>query len=244
MLRALKQERELEAARNLFLNNVTHELKTPIAGLQLNLETLLKRELKVEMRKELLQQGLSETRRLSDKVNHLLMGTFADSISAPDTVTSNLKTTVESVLLRKEKEIMHSAEKVDVKLSDNLIVRIPPAWLESIVSNPIQNALLYCEKPIIQIYEKLDENEVRLYIKDNGPGIPEKQLDNIFLPLVRLDHNRGFLAGSGMGLYISRKLAESSGGKLIAMNDSSGGKSNGAIFELRLVRVNHEHTSG
>lgn len=231
MHKAIRQERELEIARNLFLNNVTHELKTPIAGLQLNLETLLKRKLDEPLREELLREGLSETRRLSEKVNHLLMGTFSGTMKAPADAHSNVLEILNQSLSENKSRISQSKAVVNSEIKDDLFVRIPEPWLLSIFSNLIRNALIYCDRPVIKV-TATGTDPLQIHISDNGPGIEPGQLENIFLPLIRLHHNKGFLAGSGMGLYISRRLAEACGGSLKAKNRADGGTD--FILELNL----------
>jgi signal transduction histidine kinase len=112
-------------------------------------------------------------------------------------------------------------------------VRGDPSWARRIASNLVGNALKYAPAASGRIEVRIEERDgqVRLSIEDNGAGIPADKIDRVFDKLVRL-RPRGTAGerGTGIGLYVTKKLVERLGGS-IAVRARDGG---GAHFEVRL----------
>ena len=102
-------------------------------------------------------------------------------------------------------------------------------WLGHLVSNLITNAVNHCNMGVIEIsadmFKKGDIDYFQLIVSDEGSGIPENELDSIFLPLIRGSHTMGKMDGSGIGLAIVREVAEAHGGAVFASNNPRGGAS-------------------
>jgi signal transduction histidine kinase len=112
-------------------------------------------------------------------------------------------------------------------------VRGDPVWARQIVSNLVSNALKYAPKKSGHIALRIDEHagEIRFVVEDNGAGIPPEHLDRVFDKLVRLKP-RGTAGerGTGIGLYVTKKLVDRLGGRIAALAREGGG----ARFEMRL----------
>lgn len=108
---------------------------------------------------------------------------------------------------------------------DQLVVRAAPARLIQIVDNLLANALKYTVSGEVQVRMTADPDQpgrVRIAVSDTGPGLSATELDRLFRPFERLSATRN-TPGTGLGLVISRSLAERMGGSLGAENRSDGG---------------------
>ena len=95
-----------------------------------------------------------------------------------------------------------------------------------VISNVISNAIKFSPvKSEIKITLSLDNQQVKIRISDQGEGIPEMELTNIFERFYRADNNQNILSGSGLGLAICREIVELHGGKIWAENNEKKGSS-------------------
>jgi two-component system sensor histidine kinase KdpD len=121
-------------------------------------------------------------------------------------------------------EIGQPGEAVRMRYAEDLpAVRADPALLERVLVNVIGNALRFSppDRPPI-ITASHHDNLVELRVIDHGPGIPDDQRDQVFLPFQRLgDRDNG--TGVGLGLALSRGLAEAMGGSLVPETTPGGG---------------------
>ena len=222
--RAMRKQFRYATMQKNFMMAVTHELKTPIAGARLSVETLLYRELKPEQQKKLLQSALAETDRLN-------------------TLTSNILRAAQL----EEKTFSASNESIDIslilqKLTDDYIRRFPdrrinrhiesgasmtgdPVLLEILFSNLIENALKYSprEKPVT-VELKTSSGDKVISIFDEGVGIPNTEKDKIFEKFYRGgNENTRMTKGTGLGLYLARKIVEAHNGMVRVKENSPSG---------------------
>ncbi len=104
-----------------------------------------------------------------------------------------------------------------------VVVLARPTALRRVIGNLIGNALRHGGSARVSL--QLDAGEAQLLIEDDGPGIPEPQLEAVFQPFYRADPSRssGAGTGSGLGLYIARDLVQAEGGRLVLANRPEGG---------------------
>ena len=109
--------------------------------------------------------------------------------------------------------------------------------IREVISNLIDNAVKYSEKgSVIVKVEQVDDEKVRLSIKDTGIGIKQEDLEHIFLKFARSkETEKLYVGGTGLGLYVGRTFIEKHGGRLWAESEGHG---HGAsfIFELPISR--------
>jgi two-component system sensor histidine kinase KdpD len=232
---ALRQERlaeEAAAARPLaeadklraaLLAAVSHDLRAPLASAKAAVTSLRSSEVSFsdEDRDELLATADESLDRLSRLVANLLdmsrlqagaLGVSAAAIGLEDAVPRALD------------ELGELARVVQVRIPEDLpAVHADPGLLERVLVNIIGNALRFSpadRPPMVTASEH--SGQVELRVVDHGPGIPENERDQVFLPFQRLG-DRDNDTGVGLGLALSRGLAEAMGGALTPETTPGGG---------------------
>ncbi|MBN1686387.1 MAG: HAMP domain-containing histidine kinase [Spirochaetales bacterium] len=214
-----------------FVNQVSHELRTPLTNIRLYTELLKERASEGKDRRQL-DIVLSESTRLSRMIANVL--TFARSEKngyeanpARVAVDDVIRKVVESFAVSLESKSMQ------VVLSCNAPgpVVTDRDFLEQIVSNLIGNAEKYAASgKYLEIASSQDGGLTRIFVKDRGPGIPARERTRIFEPFYRISNKlTDGVSGAGIGLAVSKMLAEKIGGKLSLERDGGG-----AVFKIEL----------
>lgn len=209
------------------LDSVSHELKTPLTALSLSTEALQKEEDPVKIH-ALATETKTATSRLHRIVNHLLDMTRLESGAIePKLEWCDLKEVIHDILAQL-KEIA-SNRVISVNLMSHSLVKTDPALLGKALLNILHNATLYTsqEKPIF-LEAILEPQELIIKIRDQGPGLSTKALNQIFAKFYRGDEN--VAGGTGLGLSIAKGFVQALGGTIRATNASEGG----ALFILNL----------
>ncbi len=228
--RALKKE--LESAKNQrnFLLSVTHELNSPIAGVQLNLETALNPIVDNEKRDQLLKNALNQNSRLNKLVENILTSTRLEE----NILQLNFQQTDISVLTKQIAEHFNTKSKFvrTNKIQKGILTNIDPVAFESILKNLIENGIKYSKlnSPVeVELYSK--NNVIEINISDKGTGINEENLDKVFHRFYREQNEETRTTkGTGLGLYIAKQLTELLNGEL-SVNSEIGA---GSTFTLKL----------
>ena len=224
----LKQKR-LSEIKNDFINNITHEFKTPISTIQLSANMLLQDNIcdNKERLKHYAQIIKEENERLKSQVDKVLqLATLEkDKLKLEDTdvdVHELLKKTVSSfeLLLKEKNGTVHlhlNAEKYHLK-ADKI-------HLQNIFYNLIDNAIKYSQDhPVIEISTANKINGLEIKISDNGIGIKKENLKNIFDKFYREStgnvHN---VKGFGLGLHYVKTIVEAYGGKISVESEEGKG---------------------
>jgi two-component system sensor histidine kinase CiaH len=207
--RSVRRQFFLQQQQQNFMMAVTHELKTPISVARLNLETLQKHQLDIEKQKKLIRMTLDETERLNTLTSNILISSQLEAdgyrIAKEELDLSDLfKDCIRSFMQR------HPERNFAVNIKPDMDVKGDPLLLQLMINNLLENAIKYSpkEKPITSV---LDENNgrINLYILDEGPGIPGKEKKNVFNKFYRLgDETTRKTPGTGLGLYLCKKIAE------------------------------------
>ena len=218
-----------------FINNFTHELKTPVTSLKLYLETFLKYELSREEQLKYTQYMLSDAGRLSDDINRILNLAQIESKSYVDEyVLQSLPETIEhfyqsnSHLFRNCDIEIHQPEK------EPFFYRIIPSMFEMLLMNLFTDAIKYNDAAIPRIDISFEKQHKKLIIrfKDNGIGIDKSEFKKIFKKFYQVGRSDDMSAkGSGLGLYLVDHIAKIHKGKITAESDGPG---KGAVFSLIL----------
>jgi two-component system sensor histidine kinase KdpD len=208
---------QLEAGnrtRTALLAAVSHDLRTPLAGLRSAAETLRvhDRRLADEERQELLTAMETSIARLTSMVSDLLdMSRLQTGAVLPIADDVPLGEVVRRALAGLE-----GAERVEV--GDLPTAYVDPGLLERVVANLVANALRHSE--IVEVDGETRGSRVELRVVDHGPGVEHADRARIFEPFQRRGDSG---TGVGLGLAVARGLTEAQGGTLEASSTPSGG---------------------
>lgn len=238
-LKKAKQDAEIaNNYKNHFLANMSHEIRTPINTI-IGFSELIKNErLQSEKRNkysEIIEENSQALLRLIDDIidvakieaNELKIKKEACSL---DDMFSELEITYSNFLKRKQKSDLELIIQIPEE-SHHDVIFTDPYRLKQILNNLFLNALKYTDSGRIEIgYSILNENKLRFYVSDTGTGIPSNRLKSIFKRFQYADDSTTDIHGSGIGLSISKDLANLLGGDITVKSVVN----EGSIFYLTL----------
>jgi len=223
--RSIAKELALAEQQKNFLLSITHELKSPLAAIKLQIQTLLSRELPKEKQHQLLERAISDGNRLEKLVENLLLVNKVESGKLPlQKQPLNLSEVVSKLVSSRyaNSPVRFSAEDIAVVLAD-------PMAIESIVVNLIDNALKYAPASEVQVELKTHQQTVNLAVKDLGPGIAQKDREKVFERFFRIgSEDTRTTKGTGIGLYLVRMLVQLHEGT-ISIHDN---QPQGTVFKV------------
>jgi len=218
-----------------FINNFTHELKTPVTSLKLYLETFLKHELSRQDQLKYTQYMLSDAGRLSEDINRILNLAQIESKSyAGEYVFQNLPETVENFYKNNSHLFKNCDIQIHIPKKEPYFYRFILPMFEMLLMNLVTNAIKYSNAAIPRVDITFEKQRKKLIIrfKDNGIGIDKSELKKIFKKFYQVGRADDMSAkGSGLGLYLVDHIAKIHKGKITA---ESAGPGKGAIFNLIL----------
>ena len=218
-----------------FINNFTHELKTPVTSLKLYLETFLKHHLSREDQLKYTQYMLTDTDRLSEDINCILNLAQIESKSyTGEYVFQNLPETIENFYQNNSHLFRDCDVQIHLPQKESFFYRILPSMFEMLLMNLFTNAIKYNNSAVLRIEITFEKQRKKLIIrfKDNGIGIKKSELKKIFKKFYQVGRSDDMSAkGSGLGLYLVDHIAKIHKGKIMAESDGPG---KGAVFSLIL----------
>ena len=217
--RVKKAEQEVIQMREDFIANASHQLRTPITSLKGFLELLVK-DLVPDpaVRTEFIARAYEDTKRLGVLVNDLLDGFRCDSGFFQMTLEHTdlcglLQSTLEAV------KGLAQSKNISLNLAlpqKSLMIKVDPHLLEQVLTNLLSNAIKFSEQgqPII-LDAKLEEDHVTVRVVDQGPGISTEDQRKLFDKFFQGDTAaKRAGVGSGLGIYIAKKIVEAHGGQI------------------------------
>ena len=231
----LRRETELAQLRADFVSGVSHELRTPLAQIRMFSETLLLGRVRnEEERRRSLEIIVNESQRLTHQVDNVLLYSRAER----DGVTVDAQEMDLGRLVREVAEafrplVQAGGSRLEVVAPESLRVRADGTLLRQALLNLLDNARKYGPAgQTVRLGVQGDAREVRIFVEDEGMGVPPEERERIWDPYFRLRaHRESSVAGSGIGLSVVREVAEAHGGTARVAPSDSG---RGARFELAL----------
>lgn len=205
--RAVRRQINVQEQQQNFMMAITHELKTPIAIAQLNLETLQKHQLDEKTRQKLIRIALEETNRLNNLASNILVSAqLEDNRYKPAMDDLDLSRLVQDTF--DEVNNRYPARKFQAFIEPEIDISGDQLLLQILVNNLLENAVRYSSPDSITTCKLSRKNEILLQVTDEGVGIPEQEKKNIFKKFYRLGSEATReTKGTGLGLYLCSKIA-------------------------------------
>lgn len=225
---------EADPSRDVFIATMSHELRTPLHGLIATLDMLRSSDPSTPDFQRQLSIARTSARALLKIANDILDLTRIGSGVFP----LERKVFSLSSLLR---ELIDEVRARAVSLGLDLCAEIPdglplsflgdPARIKQIVGNLVSNALKFTASGRVRVLVRYDGRACTIDVEDTGEGIPEDKRESIFFPFVQVESRSGReVGGTGLGLPISRRLAEAMGGQLVLLQSGP----RGSVFRVTL----------
>lgn len=254
VFRDVSVERGEERKRAEFISTASHEMRTPVAAIEgylalamndkvATIDTKARSYLEKahmstqhlgQLFQDLLTSAKAEDGRLSSHPSIVELGQFLENL------TDDLSFAAKKKQLATEYVMGTSGDTVDASSSNNKAIR--PLYyvyadqerLREVITNLFDNAVKYTDTGKITLGLTGDDNVVQFYIKDTGNGIPPEDVPHLFQKFYRVDNSATrTIGGTGLGLFICRKIVELYSGKIWVESDV--GK--GSTFYVNLPRI-------
>lgn len=210
-----RAEMKFRRSREILLAGVTHEFRTPLAALRLHAETLQRPELADHVRAGILPKLVGEVERMEMLIDQVLEAGREGEVNEPKEL---LDASVEANTVLRDMGAYLQMEKAEVaaKLPSGMTFLGHRSAFATAFRNLVQNATKHSPAPArIAIQLDSDERDLRLSVRDEGPGIAREHHQRIFESFERVsggDASR--TRGSGLGLYLAKRNVEAMGGRI------------------------------
>ncbi len=259
IFRDVTQERLEEKQRSEFISTASHEMRTPVAAIEGYLALALNEKVSTidsrarqylekahestqhlgKLFQDLLTSAKAEDGRLTSHPILIEMGSFLDQLSNDLRFAADKKGLALDFNLGSTNTIdATNSNAAGMKVIKPLFyVLADPDRMREVVTNLFDNAVKYTDQGKITLGLTGDQQVVQLYVKDTGVGIPEEDISHLFQKFYRVDNSATrTIGGTGLGLYICRKIVEMYQGRIWV--ESTMGK--GSTFFINLPRLSNE----
>ena len=183
--------------RSEMLSGISHDLRTPLTRLKLQLALLKQQDLAAKMSEDIIEME----RMLNEYLE------FSRHQKNEETETVNIKNIIDEVVAKYENN------KIFTKVNEHLKINIRPNSIKRCLTNLIDNSLSYGKK--VEILSSKTKYNILIIVDDDGPGIDKKEYQNVMKPFYRIDKSRGQnKSGVGLGLSISNDIIRAHGGSI------------------------------
>ena len=209
----LKMQERIERfieQRTLMLAGVSHDLRTPLTRLKLQIEMLSDDKTNIEL--------LSDVNEMQKMLENYL--DFAEDVTREKATKTDLKKMISEII--DSESTKSKTIELDIKNYESIFFECRTIAMKRCITNLLNNACSYGDRIRIALERKKDVIDIS--IEDNGPGIDKSDYDKAIKPFIRLDSSRNQnIPGSGLGLSISQDITSNHGGKLIMSKSNLGG---------------------
>ena len=211
------RQKKISEIKNDFINNMTHELKTPISTIRLSSETLLNETNEPEKIQRYASIIYKENKRLEHQVERVLNIAKLDKGEVKFKCSDfDLHEIIEEAKENFElNQLEENGGKIDLNLTAiNSVIHSDKVHLTNVIYNLLDNALKYCDKtPNIKVTTVSDKHKVIIWFIDNGKGISKENVKFIFDKFYRVPTgNLHDVKGFGLGLFYVKSILEKLGG--------------------------------
>ncbi|KAF0217466.1 MAG: integral membrane sensor signal transduction histidine [Geobacteraceae bacterium] len=218
-----KRQSTLYKEQKNFISQVTHELKSPLASIQLHLETIRLRKPPAEKLERFLDTMLSDTERLNGLINNLLMaGKLEHRRRGAHYTAIDFSDFIVKFMERKRSKLPEGGN-LALEVEKGIRAAVDVEGMEMVLRNLFENAVLYAEgSPDIRVCLKAAGKKCLLTFQDKGMGVDVKDLKKIFRMFYRVRRPGENIRGTGLGLYIVKSVIKEHGGRITVTSEGAG----------------------
>lgn len=227
---SLQRHVRLQRQQANFMLAVTHELKSPIAGVKLSIQTLQRHKLSEEQRTQLLSRCIQEADRLSELCNNMLV---TSQIEGRQYKSANERLSLTE--LARESAATYGARypgRINSRLEEGCLVQGDLLLLQMALHNLLENAVKYTPadaRVTLSVFYR--QGKAIAEVADEGAGIPDNEKKKIFHKFYRVgDEDTRRTKGTGLGLYLTRRIVRQHKGRITVRNNEP----RGTIFQICL----------
>jgi signal transduction histidine kinase len=227
-----KRQYDLYRQQKNIISQVTHELKSPLASIQLHLETMRLRPLPPQKTEQFLDTMLDDVDRLNHLISNLLMAAKLEqkrrtAQRRPIDFSAFLIT-----YLERKREKLPEGSSLSLDIEENILVSCNTEEMEMAMRNLFENAILYSPaSPEIAITLRKQGKRCHLAFQDRGKGIDPEHVKKVFRMFYRVRSHGENIRGTGLGLYIVKSVISAHGGKIRVASEGLG---KGSTFHITL----------
>lgn len=228
---SIRSNHLLSLQQSNFILSVTHELKSPIAAVKLNLQTMARRKLNEETQMQLINRSVTEANRLDDLCNNLLLASQMESRHFKPT---DERIDLSGIATECLQAYEHRGKNVFVaKIENDCFTNGEPLLWKLAINNLLENAVKYSPAETVITLELVKQDEeLVLSITDEGFGIPDEDKGKIFRKFYRVgNENSRKTKGTGLGLYLTSKIIQQYKGSMLVRDN----KPKGTVFEITVA---------
>lgn len=210
---------ELDKTQREFVANVSHELRTPLTAIQGATESiLLNPDMPIEFRNNFLDMAMEQSERMMGIINDLLtLSRFDNNKTQWQISEFNIKNSLIHICEVMRTEAIYHGHTINLDIKDDIPdMTGDKERIERVIINIISNAIKYTPKNgKIDIRVISADKDIKIYVRDNGIGIPEADLNRLFERFYRVEKSRtSDTGGTGLGLAIAKETVEAHGGTI------------------------------
>lgn len=230
----LRRDAEISNQQRNFLLSITHELKSPIAGIKLSLQTLYNRQLERAPQQRLLSNSIKDTERLQNLVENILLAAKLETDKSDMFLSEeiNLSDLIEDTV-QKFSANFNLSDRIVANINTDVYVHGDAIALVSMITNLLENAIKYSTAAIpIQVSLQYNTNKMaHIVVADQGIGIEDVEKKKIFTKFYRVgNEDTRKTKGTGLGLFIIKQLVELHHGTIEVTDNTP----KGTIFTIEL----------
>lgn len=230
-----RRQLALNREQRYFISQVTHELKSPVASLQLHLETIQRHHPSDAQLDEFVSTMINDTRRLDELISKMLTANRLEQSKWRLSLRPcNLSEFVEEYVKDWERQ-QHEELQLSSSIEPTLHVRLDPETFGIVLRNLLENSLKYSNAPAhIHVSLQQDRNHAVLQVRDQGRGIPAEEQSRVFRMFYRRTQGEYNVKGTGLGLFIAKALVKRHKGQI---HLDSAGRDRGCCVTIRLPLI-------
>lgn len=219
-----KRQSDLVNQQKNFMSQVTHELKSPLASIQLHLETIKLRNPPPDKMERFIDTMLADADRLNNLINNLLLAAKLEHrVRAANYPVIDFSQFVIGFMEQKRGKLPEGGS-ITIEVEAGIKAAIDTERMETVLRNLFENACLYSPaSPEIRVtLNRSGQKNCLLTFQDQGKGIDAKDLKKVFMMFYRVRRSGENIRGTGLGLYIVKSVARDHGGRVRVKSEGMG----------------------